>query len=185
MSFGKNVKQARKEKGFTLQELSDRSGVSPSMLSLIEREEKNPTLQVACQIAEALDLTLSRLLGEQERREVIVIRRGERMVYRDEKSGFERHLLSPSFPSKGIEFVLNIVPTGKESGMFPSHKPGVKEYIMVAQGKLRVELGNGHFVVDLEQGDSLYFEADVQHRFINTGQNDCQYYLVIDSYGEK
>ncbi|AWO76593.1 hypothetical protein C1N76_19065 (plasmid) [Geobacillus thermoleovorans] len=75
MSFGENVKKARKSKSLSLQELSDRCGVSRSMLSQIERGEKNPTIQVACQIAEGLDMTLSQLLGEDARKEVIVIKK--------------------------------------------------------------------------------------------------------------
>lgn len=179
MGFGMHVKQIRTQKGLTLQELADRSRVSRSMLSEIEREEKNPTLQVACQIAEALDMMLSQLLGEHEQRETIVIRRDQRLVYRDEQSGFERHLLSPSFPSRGIEFVLNILPPGKESGNFPSHKPGVKEHIVVAHGKLRVVLGDDMY--ELGTGDSIYFEANVEHRFVNISGEECHYYLVIAS----
>jgi transcriptional regulator with XRE-family HTH domain len=45
------------------------------MISQIEREEKNPTIQVACQIAEALNTTLSALLEQQEKKEVIIIRK--------------------------------------------------------------------------------------------------------------
>ncbi|WP_370643375.1 hypothetical protein [Geobacillus sp. YHL] len=55
-------------------------------------------------------MTLSQLLGEDARKEVIVIKKEERYIYKDEHSGFERHLLSPSFPSRGIEFILNIIP---------------------------------------------------------------------------
>lgn len=183
MSFGKNVKQARKAKGLSLQDLSDRCGVSRSMLSKIEREEKNPTLQLACQIAEGLEMTLSGLLGEQERQEVIVIRKEQRLVFRDERSGFERHLLSPSFPSKGIEFILNIVPPNQESGIFPPHQRGVKEFLTVSQGRLRVVLEDREFILD--QGDSIYFEANVNHRFVNDSREECRYYLVIDSRGGK
>ncbi|AWO76592.1 XRE family transcriptional regulator (plasmid) [Geobacillus thermoleovorans] len=179
MSFGENVKKARKSKSLSLQELSDRCGVSRSMLSQIERGEKNPTIQVACQIAEGLDMTLSQLLGEDARKEVIVIKKEERYIYKDKHSGFERHLLSPSFPSRGIEFILNIIPYKKASGIFPKHKKGVKEYISVAKGKLRVKLGNETY--DLEEGDSMYYEADIEHSFTNIGDEDCHYYLVIDS----
>jgi quercetin dioxygenase-like cupin family protein len=35
----------------------------------------------------------------------------------------------------------------------------------------------------LEEGDALYFEADVPHRFDNAGEEECSYYLVIDSKG--
>ena len=36
---------------------------------------------------------------------------------------------------------------------------------------------------DREEGDSLYFAADVPHRFDNAGEGECSYYLVIDSRG--
>ncbi|MGE8034902.1 XRE family transcriptional regulator [Lysinibacillus sp. KCTC 33748] len=181
MGFGKQVNIIRKKRNMTLQDLSSVSKVSASMLSQIEREEKNPTIQVACQIAEALNTTLSALLEQQEKRDIIVIRKDERPVYIDEKTGFQRHLLSPSFPSRGIEFILNIIPANKESGVFPAHKSGVKEFVFIKQGALRVELGNGTFIEELHEGDSFFFEADTEHRFINLSAKECHYFLVIDS----
>lgn len=128
MEFGKQVKLIRKKRNLSLQQLSELSKVSISMLSQIERGEKNPTISVAYQIAEALNTTLSALLDEQEKREIVVIRKESRPVYIDEKYGFQRHLLSPTFPSRGIEFVKNVIPPFSESGVFPAHKLGVKEY---------------------------------------------------------
>jgi transcriptional regulator with XRE-family HTH domain len=183
MSFGIRVKKARAEKKLTLQELSKRSGVSRSMLSKIEREEKNPTIQIACQVAEGLGLTLSQLLDEQEEREMVLIKKEQRLIYRDEQSGFERHLLSPSFPARGVEFILNVIPPGQASGHFPPHTKGVKEYVSVAQGQLQVSLGDRVYLLDA--GDSLYFDADLTHHFANVGSEPCQYYLVIDSHQTK
>lgn len=180
MGFVESLIRIRREKKMSLQDVADACGVSKSMLSKIEREEKNPTLQLAAQIAEGLGATLSAMLGEQERQAVAIIRPEDRIVYRDEASGFERHLLSPAFMTKGIEFLLNVAPRGQESGWFPPHRKGVREYLVVAQGSLRVELGDSAYVLD--QGCSFYFEADVRHRFINTGDGDCRYYLVISSY---
>jgi quercetin dioxygenase-like cupin family protein len=94
-------------------------------------------------------------------------------------------LLSPSFPSKGIEFILNTIPPHQETGVFPPHQKGVQEFIFVAKGKLKVELGNGSFEDELEEGDSFYFEADTEHRFMNLTDEECHYYLVIDSSGER
>ncbi|MFP3918652.1 XRE family transcriptional regulator [Lysinibacillus telephonicus] len=181
MEFGNNIKKERKKQGLTLEELASRSGVSRSMLSMIERGEKNPSIQVASQIAEGLDVTISYLLGEHQSKEVYVIRSEQQLVYKDESTGIERHLLSPSFPSKGVEFILNIIPPKQETGVFPAHKSGVKEYIYVALGKLQIELGNDSETYVLEKGDSIYFEADVTHRFINLSEGECHYYLVIDS----
>jgi transcriptional regulator with XRE-family HTH domain len=180
LQLGKNLRQARLDKGYSLQDLAELSNVSRSMLSKIERNEKNPTINVLCQIAEALDLTVSQLLGQEMPNEVVVIRKKERISFRDKTSGMERHILSPSFPSKGVEFILNIIPKGCSSGVFPAHKASVREYIYIDKGSLRVQLGDVKSFT-LEEGDSIYFEADVKHQFDNIGDEDCRYFLVIDS----
>jgi quercetin dioxygenase-like cupin family protein len=101
------------------------------------------------------------------------------MVMRDPETGFERQLLSPSFGGRGVEFIRNVVPGGSSSGEFPPHRRGVTEYVVVERGRLRALLGGEEHL--LEEGDALYFEADVTHRFDNAGEGECSYYLVIDS----
>ncbi|QTD40315.1 helix-turn-helix domain-containing protein [Sporosarcina sp. Te-1] len=182
MEFGENVKKERKKRNLTLEELAEHSKVSRSMLSMIERGEKNPTIQVASQIAEGLDVTISYLLGEQQKQEVILIRANQRLVYKDETNGMGRQLLSPAFGSRGLEFILNIIPSLQDTGTFPAHKRGVKEYIHVTQGRLKVVLGEQSETYIVEQGDSIYFEADVEHRFINLSDEECHYFLIIDSH---
>ena len=171
----------RRERRLTLEALSERSGVSRAMLSKIERGEKNPTLVVAAKLSEGFGVTLSQLVGMEERREVVLVPRGRRMVMRDPETGFERQLLSPTFVGRGIEFVRNVVPESSTSGDFPPHKKGVREYVVVERGRLRAFLGGEEYM--LEEGDAVYFEANVEHRFENAGEGDCSYYLVIDSGG--
>lgn len=161
--------------------LAAASGVSRAMISKLERGEKSPTLVVAARVAEGLGVTLSQLTGVEERREVVVVPRDRRMVMRDPQSGFVRQLLSPSFGGRGVEFVRNVIPEGSTSGEFPPHRRGVEEYVAVEEGRLRAVLGGEEYL--LEQGDALYFEADVSHRFDNAGEGECAYYLVIVSKG--
>ncbi|HEX2182182.1 MAG TPA: XRE family transcriptional regulator [Rubrobacteraceae bacterium] len=174
--LGERVRGLRRERGWTLELLAERSGVSRAMISKLERGEKNPTLVVAAKVAEGLGVSLSRLVGIEERRQVVVVPREGGMVMRDPETGFERRLLSPSFG--GIEFIRNIVPEGSTSGEFPPHRQGVEEYVVVEKGRLRAVLGGEEHV--LEEGDAAYFEADVAHRFDNVGKGECSYYLVID-----
>jgi transcriptional regulator with XRE-family HTH domain len=177
--LGRRVRALRRERGLTLDGLARRSGVSRAMISKLERGEKNPTLVVAAKVAAGLGVSLSQVVGVEERREVVVVRRERRMVMRDPETGFERQLLSPSFGGRGIEFIRNVVPIGSTSGEFPPHRRGVSEYVVVERGRLRALLGTDEYF--LERGDALYFEADVTHRFDNAGEGECSYYLVIDS----
>lgn len=180
MNFSEKIKEMRQEKKISLQELADLSGVSKSMISKIEREEKNPTLQVAAQIAEALGTTLSALLDEPKNQDIVIIKKDDRVIYHDELTGFQRILLSPQFETKGIEFIKNIIPHGAESPIFPPHRDGVKEYITVSKGELAALIGDQEF--KLETGDSIFFQGNNRHQFKNTGDTECHYYLVVDSY---
>lgn len=179
--LGARVRDLRRERGLTLQGLAEKSGVSRAMISKLERGEKNPTLVIAARLAEGLEVTLSQLAGMEERREVIVVPKDRRMTMRDPETGFERQLLSPSFAGRGLEFVRNVIPEGATSGEFPPHKKGAEEYIVVERGRMLAILGGEEHL--LEEGDSLYFEADVAHRFDNAGERECSYYLVISSGG--
>ena len=151
------------------------------MISKLERGEKNPTLVVAAKVAEGLGVSLPQLLGVEDRREVVVMPLGRRMVMRDPVTGFERQMLSPSLGGRGIEFTKNVVPEGATSGESPPRRRGVEEYVVVERGRLRAVLGGEDYL--LEEGDALYFEADVSHRFDNVGVGECSYYVVIDSKG--
>jgi transcriptional regulator with XRE-family HTH domain len=177
--LGERIRGLRRERRLTLDVLAGRSGVSRAMISKLERGEKNPTLVVAAKVAEGLGVSLSQLVGVEERREVVVVPRGRRMVMRDPETGFERQLLSPNLG--GIEFIRNVVPEGSTSGEFPPHCRGVEEYVVVEKGWLRAILGGEEHL--LGDGDALYFEADVPHRFDNVGEGECSYYLVIRSKG--
>src|ERR687889_1987286 len=95
--LGTRVKELRRRGGLTLEDLAERAGVSRAMISKLERGEKNPTLVVAAKVAEGLGVSLSQLVGVEERREVVVVPRERRMIMRDPGTGFERQLLSPSF----------------------------------------------------------------------------------------
>ena len=179
--LGVRVRDLRKERGLTLEELARVSGVSRAMISKLERGEKNPTLVIAARLAEGLGVSLSRLAGVEERREVVVVPKERRMVLRDPETGFERQSLSPTFAGRGVEFLRNVVPEGSTSGDFPPHRKGVEEHIVVESGQLEATLDGKKY--RLREGDALYFAADVPHRFDNVGRGECAYYLVISSGG--
>ena len=182
MELGANIRRLRGDLGLSLEALSERSGVSRAMLSDIERGVKSPTIRVVSQIAAGLGCSVSRLLGEeagQAREAMQVLRRGDRQVLVDPKSGVERHLLSPRFLRRGLELVWYSLPPGQSTGTFPAHRPGSEEHITVVWGTLRCRIGESE--ATLQAGDSLSFRADLEHAFENVSGEVCGYFLVIDS----
>lgn len=176
---GGHVRALRKAQGLTLAELAQRSGVSVAMLSKIERDERNPTVAVTWGIADGLGVPLSRLLGLDEPREIIVIPRDRRKVFRESHGGFERYVLSPVFPSRGVELLLGVLPRGGRSGVIPAHQKSIDEYVVAARGTVEVRIGDERFV--LRQGDAIYYDASREHEFVNLGRGRVELYMVINS----
>jgi transcriptional regulator with XRE-family HTH domain len=177
--LGTRVRELRLVRGLTLEALAERSSVSRAMISKLERGEKNPTLVVAAKVAEGLGVGLSALLGIEERRRVVMVPRDRRLVMQDPRTGFERQLLSPTFGDQGAEFARIAVPEGSTSGELPPYRKGIEEYVLVEKGRLMAILGGDEYL--LKEGDALYFEADVVHRFDNAGEGECTYYAITVS----
>lgn len=178
-AIAKRLADLRTARHLSLGDLAERSGVSKSMISKIERGQTNPSAAVLGRLAEALGVGISDLIGAHDQHEIIVLRKGEQLAFREEQSGFVRRAVSPVFPNRGIDVVFNTLPPGASTGLFGGHRRGVEEYIAVVKGRIRAHLGDRSF--DLDAGDSLYFQADVDHRFDNLARGESAWFLVIDS----
>jgi transcriptional regulator with XRE-family HTH domain len=180
--IGERIRSLRQQQRMSLKTLSQQSGVSLSMISLVERGEKQPTLVVAAKIAQALGTTLSELLTDasEQPQHVFLQRRSQQTVFIDPTTAMERRLLSPAFKERTIEIVQHCIPPNQSSGDLPAYKEGTEKYVVLEQGQLQVALfGHESEVLSLEAGDCAYFEADRPHRFENRGTELCQYILVI------
>lgn len=62
MDVGKNIQRLREQRGISQKELAEKSGLSQSMLSQIEKGTKNPSLQAGKYIAETLGCSIDRLV---------------------------------------------------------------------------------------------------------------------------
>jgi transcriptional regulator with XRE-family HTH domain len=174
------LRDRRRREGLSLEALSAKAGVSRSMISKVERGEAVPSTVVLSRLAEALGTSFAALMmPDAAEHEVLVIPRSRQPVLRDEATGFTRRVLSPLLPGRGLDFVLNTLPPGAETGAFTPHRNGVEEYVWVQRGRLRATLGATEVL--LEAGDSLFFDAKVPHAFGNPGDEACEYLLVIDS----
>jgi transcriptional regulator with XRE-family HTH domain len=180
IAIGRRVKALRRERQLSLEALADRSGVSVSMLSTVERGKKVPSILIMSQIATALDTSIGRLVDEEKKPRVIVMRAAERRVIND-AAGMERRSLSPVLPGIEFELVRITLAPGANAGTFPPHREGSREYLAVENGTLTLVLDGTEY--RLAAGDSIYHEGDCEHGYRNDTDAPCTYYIAMDVGG--
>ena len=177
-NVGPLIRRLRQESGMTLEKLAEESGVSRAMLSSVERGDKNPTLPTLANIASGLGVSMSELMGEQTSfAAASVTARRSRLVYRDEHTGIERHLLSPTHLDMGMEVVEHVLPGAQVFDGIPHVGVRTTKTVVVSEGQLTLELGN--IVYTLEEGDSVTFEIIGEYRFRNKRADLCRYFLFM------
>lgn len=175
---GRRVKKMRNDRGWSLEELAQISGVSRSMLSEIERERANPTLTVTFRIARAFGLSLQELISSVETAppKIQVIRSRDRgQVFRSDKQ-CEIRTLSPLNLEKDVEFYEVTLRPGGALRSQP-HFEGTREFLTVEDGLVQLESDGA--TETLGKGDSGTYPADVPHAIINTGPADALVFLVV------
>jgi transcriptional regulator with XRE-family HTH domain len=176
--FGTRIRRLREGMDLSLRDLADRSGVSAPMLSQVERGETSPTLSVADRIAGGLELSLSQLLRLDESDGVSVVRAGERRGAGDSRHSYE--VLTAPLPGLRAEVSLHTLAAGAATGGPddpPRHEPGSRETAVLVEGRLALVCGGVTY--ELEEGDSVTFDADLPHHFENPGRGDARFYAVV------
>jgi transcriptional regulator with XRE-family HTH domain len=162
------IRNRREQLGLTLRALATRSGVSPSMISDIERASKSPTISTLSAIAEALEVPIAALVDTSTPtiRRIRVVRAAERSESIDPASGARRDSFGPAVAGSKVEFLRYAVPPHTVAGPFPAHASGTIEHVHLAAGSVRVMLATE--AVTLEAGDSCSCLAEWPHSFDNS-----------------
>jgi transcriptional regulator with XRE-family HTH domain len=177
-AVGPRIRALREAMSLSLRDLTERSGVSAQMLSQVERGETSPTLAVAAKIAAGLELTLSQLLRLDEGQHVAVSRAAERRSSR--RGGHVIEELTPPLPGQRADVSLHVLDPGATTGGAsdpPMHEPGSRETAVVLAGELALVLEGTR--TELQEGDSVTFDADLPHHFENEGNDPTRFIAVI------
>jgi len=105
-------------------------------------------------------VTISQLMSDESQPAMVsVIRKGQRMKFRDPETGAERHLLSPTHLDKGIEVVEHVLPKGQVLVGAPDVRTRTDKYVVVIEGRPKVAV---HEVVySLAAGDAMFSRFSV------------------------
>jgi len=165
LAIGYRIRQLRGERGLTLQGLADMTGLSASLLSLVERGKTSPSIGTLVAIAHAFDVHMTDLMPEAPTTdELPVLRHDEQRVFATPE-GVNRRILRDD-RVRGLEVALNEYGQGGRSADSLLHHAGY-EYGVVIEGTLTVEV-DGHSY-ELQPGDSIAYDSTHPHRIINHG----------------
>lgn len=167
----------RTQRGWTMDDLSTRSGVSRATLSRLERGETSPTASLLNRLCAAHGLSMSRLLAEVEARPVRRLALAEQATWRDPSTGFVRRMVSP--PSAGFagELVAAELPAGAVVRYDQASVPGLEHHLLLLDGALTVTLdGQAHV---LQPGDSLRYRLWGATAFEAPGPRPARYVIAL------
>lgn len=169
----------RAESGLTLRELAEKSGLSDAYLNRVERQKTPINIANLEKVAAAFGVALSSFFEVDEARQPLVITRAgsARKVRFRGRGGFRVELLADTKKGKLMEPLLVDLTSAKETVPPQSH-PG-QEFNYVVEG--RCEFFFGKQRLELEAGDSIYFDASVPHVCRGLGKGPSRILAVVSS----
>jgi len=164
--LGERVLTIRRQRGFMLREVAEKTGVSIAMLSMIERGRSSPSIGTLHALADAFGVRMSDLLHSIEPPDQhSIIRRAENQEVMRGPAGVERRIMIDD-PKRGFELAENRYEPGTASAPAPLHHLG-NEFGIVLEGQLEVTVDGRVHVA--RTGDAIKLDSTHPHRFRNPG----------------
>ncbi|MBI2282614.1 MAG: helix-turn-helix transcriptional regulator [Bacteroidetes bacterium] len=185
IQISNRLRDLRKEKNITLQELAEAAGVSKGMLSQVENSRAIPSLPVLLNLISSLHVDFNdffkdiNLLTPDSK--VIFRKKNEYQPFEKENAEgfFYQRLFSTTVHDYHVDFVLlRLTQNAQRSPV----STDAFEFKYLIKGKVRYQIGETSY--DMEEGDSLFFDARETHNPINIGDTDA-ILLVVYLFHER
>jgi transcriptional regulator with XRE-family HTH domain len=171
-AIGGKVRQLRKQRSLSLEELSRRSGVSATAIHKLERNGMVPTIATLMKLARAFDRPVSYFVDEDdEPRSVSLVKADERQPVLTSKQGLRLDGVSGPYGSFHLAGAVAVVEPGADSGPKEMEHPG-EELVFLLEGELVFRVGGEELA--LGQGDALHFRTERPHRWRNPGDRPAR-----------
>lgn len=168
--LGEKLRDIRKSKNLTLENLSAKVDLSIGYLSQIERGNLNPTMDTLRKISDALDIS-PYMLMETKNSENFRVKKENRIMMKFPKSTIYYEILSP-LPSKEFSPAVLVIkfdmePHGYDSKEFLAHPS--EETVVMLEGEMDIVTEDGS--THLKAGDSLLIPKNCHHRSVNNSDD--------------
>jgi len=176
--IAQRVRDLRAAHGWSLEALASASGISRSMISLIERGESSPTAVVLEKLAAGLAVPLASLFDAPTPSREPLLRARQQPQWKDPHSGYVRRNVSPSGVGSPIQIVeVLFPPRAKVAYETGAREPLTHQQVWVLDGAIEITWGRQRF--ELEAGDCLAMTLDAPIAFHNPHRKTARYAVVL------
>jgi len=178
--IAERVRELRAAKGLSLEALATKSGVSRSMISVIERGESSPTAVVLERLATGLGVMLASLFDAPAAQAPAnpVARHADQLQWQDPASGYLRRNISPPGVPQPMQIVeVHFPPGGRVAFETGARDARVHQQVWVLEGAIDITVGDTRHA--LRQGDCLAMQLDQPTMFHNPTRKPARYAVVI------
>ena len=178
--IGPKLRALRLKKSMGLVELGKHTGLSPALLSKLERDKLYPTLPTLLRIALVFSVGLDHFFTDETKRQTVAVVRKSERIRLPERAG----IADVAYHFESLDYKCNDRRTNAYLAEFESidtnklrpHQHSGSEFLLVMKGKLGLQIGANTY--ELDSGDSIYFDPTVPHTYRRIGKTPCQAMIV-------
>jgi transcriptional regulator with XRE-family HTH domain len=181
-NIGSKIKELRKARKLTLQDVARETGFSPALISQIENNNVSPPIATLSKIARFFDVKIGLFFEEEEVDcKYEVVRKADRREVSRVISvagtghGYTYEALSFRKRNKKMEpFVVTVAKRPEEETLY-NHDG--EEFLLILKGKAEILLDEERIFLD--EGDAVYFDATLKHRLLSCGDGETQVLAIV------
>ncbi len=187
LNLGEQIRQLRKQRGLTLQEVAGMTGLSKPLLSQVENNIASPPIATLIKISTALGVKIGYFFKDNSlEKRIVVVRKEDRYGIKtrshhnnSKEIGYHYEPLAYPMVDKHMEpFIVEFEPCDTDKLIYNNHKG--EEFLFVINGKLEFRCSDE--IIILNEGDSLYFDSGLPHSFRGVDGISNAIIIVYSSY---
>ncbi|MBY8863360.1 XRE family transcriptional regulator [Nocardia sp. CA2R105] len=167
--IGSRIRTRRREARLTLNDLASQTGVSVSMLSMLERGLASASVGTLIAVASALKIPMQELFEEDGEDDSPVTLKQDQPEIVSAEGVIWR--LAHNSPKDGLEVTVNEYEPGTASAENPTHHRG-REFGVLIQGTLVIEVNDQAYT--LKPGDAIAYDSQIPHRLVNRSRSKAR-----------
>lgn len=175
-TIARRVRAMRAAHAMSLEALAEKSGVSRSMISLIERAETSATAVVLDRIAAAFGCSITDFFEDELRESTPIARRADQPVWRDPESGYVRRMLSPQQHNSSLDLIEVRFPPGARVAYLANRSREIHQQLWLIAGSMEITID--HETFSLHAGDCFAMDVGVKTSYFNPGKQTARYLIA-------